>query len=269
MANPLPQCRSSADPAQVRQPLYLTARRRSVVDSDGRSLWVSPTTGPVARFPLSRLSRVVARGVLQWRQAALVALIRADIPLVVLAKDEPLAVLSPMPRLPHPCGTRLEEIVCQPGWEVRYQNWLRSARMRVLTAWSQAQESAATPVSEETFRALVRACVYQHPETAFSSGLVRGALAAIASRCLSRAGLQLSYWGFGGSLLDLAADLTGLLDIALSLECGAWMAQAHGNDEALLSLVYPAIDEVAKLAPQLLGHFGRWVQETADSWPSI
>ncbi|MHB8353863.1 MAG: hypothetical protein ACYDCF_05415 [Burkholderiales bacterium] len=124
-------------------------------------------------------------------------------------------------------------------------------------------------MSEETFCALVREFVYQRSETAFSNGLVRGALAAVASRCWGHSRLQPSYWGFGGGLLYLAADLTDLLDIALALERGAWKAKAHAEDEALLSLLYPAIDQVAELAPVLLGHFARWVQETADSCPFI
>lgn len=241
----VPAERSDHCPEDCRRPLYLCARLKARVDADGPALRVRSAGRAEARYPLYRVSRVIASNRVDWSAAALEACLQSGIPIVIVAgSGAPLGSVQPARASDSSLAGAIDELLDRPDWRDIYDNWLRAARMRVLAEWK-TERHATTPLAPGEFSELVRKFVYRPAEPIpfeEAAGLWRAAVCALAATALTRVGLRPVHWGADGTAVNLLDDLARLLEVRLRLEVSISMEQGlHG--EALALRVFHAMSD--------------------------
>jgi hypothetical protein len=258
----------SADSRESRRPLFLGATLRARVDADGPALRVRAERRAETRFPLDRVSRVVASARVSWSAEALRACLESAIPIVIVGNDGlPLGSVQPA-RLPaSSLAAALEELLDWPDWRDVYGCWLRAARMRVLADWQRARQAKSAPLDPRAYQELVKTHVYcARPTTHKMSGLWRGAIYALATATAVRWGLPPVMWGFGGDSPDLRRDLADLMELRLRLEVYQEM-EAALKDEATMLFVFHALTEKLEFeAGRAVRSLARRVNEVLVEW---
>jgi hypothetical protein len=196
------------------------------------------------RFPLDRVSRIVASARVNWSADALHACLERAIPIVIVTEDgAPLGSIQParVPASALACG--LEELLDWPDWRDIYDCWLRAARMRVLNAWRRAREVEGAALEPSMYQDLVKRYLYPvetGPAKQVMTGLWRGAVYALAAETAQRWGIHRVMWGSGGDAIDLRLDLADLMELRLRLEVREPL-EASLKGEAALLLVFHAL----------------------------
>ena len=197
------------------------------------------------RFPLDRLSRVVASARLNWSGDALRACLERAIPVVLVSADgSPLGSVQPARPRPSRLAEALEELLEWPNWRDIYCCWLRAARMRVLADWRRAQQAAGAAPGERDYHELVKRHVYGGKPPLPMHGMAelwRGAVYALATQTIERWRLSGLMWGSGGEALDLRNDCE-FMELRLRLEVSQG-AEAALKGEATILLVFCALSE--------------------------
>jgi hypothetical protein len=233
---------AQAQPAAVsRRPLFLRPAGGARVDADGPALRVRAERRADARFPLDRVSRIVAGTRVNFTAEALSACLERAIPIVIVNADgTPLGSIAPARAAPLPLARALLD---WPDWRDIYGCWLRAARMRVLADWRLAREAQGAMPDPRAYQELVKKHLY--PAAAASAkpamtGLWRGAVYALAAEATVRWGVPGVMWGEGGDALDLQRDLAQLMELRLRLEV---REEAEGSlkGEAAMLLVFHAM----------------------------
>ncbi len=242
----------SAVPTQ-RLPLYLYGHNPTQVGADGPALIVRIAQKAPLRYPLSRLARVIAGPRVEWQARALAACQRESLPIVFLdAAGEPTGYLQPMQGKPSRLDSVIEEMINRTDWAMHFSHWLRAERMDLVQDWHQAQQAVGKDIDEDDFREIVRQHVYR-PEsedlTFVQASPQTGALTAYTLQTLQQAGLKPRYWGPHGDPLELAAELTRLLGLALHLEMHGMGASLHGDNASLLRVLHSFAPRINKLLP--------------------
>ncbi len=122
--------------ASLRQPLYL-GRQVEVKLDDGPSLVVHAPGCVTGRFPLARLSQVVARSGCGLSGEVILACLEHRIPLIWQRQDgEAMAVAWPCRRQHYSWEERIFTACAHPQWQSRYAAWLAAQRNIALRALS-------------------------------------------------------------------------------------------------------------------------------------
>lgn len=260
----------AATAASRRLPLYLYGRKPTQVEEDGPALLVRVADQAPARYPFTRIARVIAGARVEWRAAALAACQRESLPIVFLdAAGEPTGYLQPALEKPSRLDAVIEEMLDRADWAMHYQHWLRSRRMRLLGEWLDARQAEGREIAQQRIRELIRQHVYQADRERFDfapGSPQAAALTALTLQTLQHAGAKARYWGAHGGLLDLAGDLAHLLGLALHLEMHGLGSGAHGEDAALLRVLHSFGPRLAKLVPSLLGNLHRRFKSQLEEW---
>jgi hypothetical protein len=196
-----------------------------------------------ARFPLDRVSRIVAGTRVNFSAEALSACLEHAIPIVIVRADgTPRGSIAPARVAPLPLAGALEELLDWPELRDIYGCWLRAARMRVLADWRRAREAEGAAPDPRDFQELVKRHLYPAQAAAKQAmtGLWRGAVYALAAEATVRWGVPGVMWGEGGDALDLRRDLAQLMELRLRLEV---REEAEGSlkGEAAMLLVFHAM----------------------------
>ncbi len=252
-------------------PLYLRGQAATCVDADGPSLLVRRAGHAPDRYPVARLSRVIASQRVEWSGAALRLCMTAKIPIVVLDGDgEPLGYVQPARVARSSLDRLLREALDRPDWPERYENFVRAQRMRLVRQWIEGLQARGVPLDVRVLRERVRADVFRwrQPDRPAAPGreLWQGALAAFASRQALCAGVSLRYWGCGGGCLDLAGDMAALLGLSLELELSGAGEAAHGDPVAMLRVLHAFGERTAATAREFLGRMHGWARRTVEEW---
>lgn len=265
-----PDERLASQPDDCRRPLYLCARLKARVDADGPALRVRSAGRAEARYPLYRVSRVIASNRVDWSAAALEACLQAGIPIVIVAgSGTPLGLVQPARVVASRLSEDIDELLDRPDWREIYENWLRAARMRVLGEWQTRREAAGDPLAPGEFREMARRLVYGRADAiAFeeATGLWRAALCALAATALRRAGLQTVYWGGGGMALQLLDDVARVLELRLRLEVRGTMEQALNAEAIALRVFHSISDKLDAQCGCILHSFARRVKQVLAEW---
>ncbi len=148
------------------------------------------------RFPLDRVSRVIAGARMSWSDQAMQACLEDAIPVVIVSEDgSPLGSLQPTRVRIASLAAALEELLDRPDWRTIYDCWLRAARMRVLTDWRRAREAEGAAPEPDTCRE-VKQYIYRHapsPANA-TTPLWRAALYGLATQAIGRWGVPVVVW---------------------------------------------------------------------------
>lgn len=256
--------------AASRRPLVLGPRLAARVAADGPALRVKAAGRAQARFPLDRVSRVVAGSRTDWHAGALRACLGSGIPVVIVGDDgTPLGCLHPARTRASSLSDGIEELLGRPAGLERYACWLRATRMRTLADWREARSAAGETLAPGAFEDLVRLHVYRDDgRSPFGerTGLWQGALSALAAEAIGRFGLQPVYWAVGGEALDLHRDLTRLLELRLRLQIGAGMEQGLAGDAAVLRVFHALSGALEEQAGGILAGLARRVRQVLAEW---
>jgi hypothetical protein len=259
-----------------RRPLFLGAALRGRVDADGPGLRVRAEGRAETRFPLDRLSRVVAGARLNWSAEALRACFERAIPVVIVREDgSPLGSIQPARVHRARLAEALDELLDRPDWLDVYRCWLRSARMRALTDWRRRQEGGKATTSLRTYQEFVKQQVYcppavtglsTEPAARRTGALWRGVVYSLAAETVLRWGVPPVIWGSGGEPLDLRHDLADLLELRLRLEVREEMEGALKGEKEML-LVFNALSEKLDFeAARAMRSLARRVKEVLSEW---
>lgn len=259
--------RSAGDP---RRPLFLGARLRGRVDTDGPALRIRAAGRAEARYPLARVSRVIASPRVDWSATALRACMDNGVPIVIVGDDgEPIGSFHPAQARISRLAEDIEELLDRPDWPELYGTWLRAARMRVMREWHEGRPAEGDARAAREFGEAIRRYVYgpcgERP-LGDSGGWWRGALHALAAGALRRAGVQPVYWGAGAQALRLLGDLASLLELRLRLDVSEGME--HGLEgEAVVLRVFQALSETLEaLAARSLESLARRFKQVLSEW---
>lgn len=258
------------DPQTCRRPLYLCARVTARVDVDGPALRVRSTGRAEARYPLYRVSRVIASSRVDWSAAALQACLETGIPIVIVAgSGAPLGSFQPASVRASRLAEDMDELLDRPDGREIYGTWLRAARMRMLGEWRTGRETAGEPPAAGEFKELVRRHVYGSADaTPFgeATGLWRGALCALVAEALRRAGLQPVQWGSGGMALNLLDDVTRLLELRLRLEVRAGMEHGLAGEAIVLRVFHALSGSLEEQCGRVLASLARRLKQALAEW---
>lgn len=252
-----------------RRPLFLGARIQAQVDADGPALRVRASGRAEMRFPLARVSRVIASPHVNWSAEALRACLEGGIPIVIVGDDgAPLGSFHPAHARPCRLAESIEELLDRPDWRDLYASWLRSARMRVLADWRKVRQASGKPPGPGEFSDLARKYVYDprsRSPFAGTSGVWRGALWAVAAEVIHRHGLQPVYWG-AGDALHVLGDLAGLLELRLRMEVHKGMEEALEGEAVLVRVFHALSTALERHAESAIASLARWVKQVLAEW---
>lgn len=258
-----------ASPGDARRPLYIGRRVRARVDLDGAALLVRAVRRCERRYPLYRISRVIASPGVDWAAEALRACLENAIPIVIVTEDgTPLGLVYPARPRAVRLAEALEEMLDRPDWREWYGNWLRAARMRVVTDWRASRAAEGAAVEDAEVRELVRRHVYT-PGTAPDSaigGICRSAVYALAAESLCRWGAKPLFVAPGGETLDLLRDLAALLELRLRLEISPSMQGALEREAVALRVLHALTGKLQALAGQTIASLARRVRQVLVEW---
>jgi hypothetical protein len=257
--------RSSAS-AGPRKPLHLDGRVHPIdVGVSGPALAVARGARRM-QFPLARLSRILVCGRVRWEAEALALCLRHRVAVVFAdGRAQPIGAALALQARPGALDELLAEFVDRSRWRERYDNWMRSQRLRVLLEWRRRRTAAGAQPSCAEWVEAVRSNVYL-PQLA-ARGPSYGACYALALVVLARAGARSQYRAFDGGVLALGAELASVLDLRVTLSLGAL---AHGFDEheSLKARGFEAQAAaheafVVTLLERLRRRIGEWI----EPWP--
>lgn len=252
------------------RPVYLRTRGKTRVDVDGAALRVRAAGRPEVRYPLYRVSRVIASHNVEWSATALRTCLVAGIPVIFLDEEgSPLGSILPA----HPRASRLaediEELLDRPDWIEIYALWLRSMRMRILREWWARRRAEGNPPAPGEFGERVRKYVYAAEEgTVFegAAGIWRGAICGLVASALSRQGLQAAFWGAGGTPLRLLQDLARLLELRLRTEIDFRMEAGLVGEATALHVFHAVSEKLENQCCSILASLARRIRQVLAEW---
>jgi hypothetical protein len=261
-----PEPRPGADAS--RRPLFLNPTLRGQIDADGPSLRLRAEHRAETRFPLDRVSRIVAGARVNWSAGALRACLERAIPIVIAGTDgAPLGSMLPAHLHALPLAAALEELLYCPDWRDIYRRWERAERMRMLGQWRRAQEAAGTAPDPDAWRNLLQRHVYRAATAAKEpSGFWHGALYALAVETIRRWGVPPVIWGHGDGALDLRRDLTALLELRWRLEVRDGMAAALADEAATLAVFHALTDKLEAESRRIMHSLARRTNQVLTEW---
>lgn len=254
----------------ARRPLFLGAALRARVDADGPALRMRAERRAETRFPLDRVSRVVASARVSWSADALRACLESAIPIVIVGPDgSPLGSIQPARMRPSPLGCALEELLERPDWRDIYSCWLRAARMRVLADWRRARQAEGAAPDPIAYQELVKKYVYRGGAAAArdeATPMWRAAVYALAVELTDRWRLPPSLWGPCGEPLDLRRDLAQLMELRLRLEVRREAEVALKGEPTLLFVFHAVAEKLEFEGARALRSLARRVNEVLARW---
>lgn len=250
------------------KPLYLEAGTGWQVQLDGPSLRVQGGVRAPGRYPLSRLSRVVSASDVAWSTEALLACLKAGVP-VVFRDHRGVAqgwCFGARRRETTLCSL-LREAVAQPDWDARFADW--RAGMVTQEAY-RALHACGLPATERAEPRSYESCLFNAHHERFGDGtalritMVKGCLSALVAERLHDAigDPELIAWARPG--LHLTAEFSALLawDAHAALY-GMRVADVRGvaAGKVAARLLEARGDRLAAALGRLLGAFELWLRE--------
>lgn len=253
-----------------RLPLYLYGSVPARISLDGRALLVRRAGKADARYPLSRITRIVCGPNVEWSAQALAVCLEYDLPVVFLDKvGQPAGYLRATQAKPSRLDNVLNELLDRADGLTHYAEWLRAERMRVLVAWRKGLEEQKKTIAKEEYSKLVRRYVYRCEEAHIGGAgepVFRSAIYAHTLEQVQRAGARPIYWGQHGAPLQLASDLAGVLYFSLILELRGLGSLIHGDKAALLTVLHTYEHMLTQNCHAMLGRLHRRIKELLEEW---
>jgi CRISPR associated protein Cas1 len=254
--------------ATSRRPLFFNPALRGKIDTDGPALRLRAERRAEARFPLDRVSRIVAGAHVDWSAGALRTCLERAIPIVIASTDgTPLGSMLPARMPAPPLASALEELLCCPDWRDIYRRWQRAERMRMLAEWRRTQQAEGVTPDPGAYQNLVRRYVYcvgtaVHETSAFW----HSALYAIAVETLQRWSVPPVIWGYENDALDLRRDLAELLELRWRLEVRDDMSAALSDEAATLLVFHVLTEKLEAQGRRIMRSLARRMNQVLTEW---
>lgn len=209
-----------ATPGPGARALYLGSRDRKSVDCTDDALVVRNALRQTRRYPLARVSRVVASAAAtDWSGNALMLCLRRGIGITWTdSKGNALGSCYPAKRQTPHYANAVEAMLESPEGRERYDHWLRSRRMEVLTSWGRRCASHITPAQWQCTK----------HDWVYAQTFIEHLPAALHSHCLAWTAAQLAefgmppvLWGADARAIDLDTDLCTLQWAEMNLCAGS------------------------------------------------
>jgi hypothetical protein len=249
-----------------RKPLYLATRTPIRVAAEAESLVVRGAGNQMQRFPVARLDRIVCNRHTDWSGEALALCLRRGIT-VTWVDGAGCALGDCSPRLADASSLDawLERYVESPRWTTSHGNWLRRRRMTLLVTWARARLASGFQVARDEWETLKREFVYKGVIHALLPAELHGWCHAFVVARLHSAGLHARYWGYDGTALELAEDLTALLWAAMNLDAGTLATRVSTPRTLAMAFEAGTRGNEANLRDQL-AHLRLHVGRAIDAW---
>jgi len=262
---------TSEQPAQQPPPLplYLVSGKPLDAGIDGPALKISGPDEPVRRYPLTRLSRVIAGDAINWQGRAIARLLKNGIPMVLLSGEGGVCgYLLPTRHKTATLDQLIREFLYGQSWESRYRDWQRSIRMQLVESWMRRhtgrKRGAAWGRAPEQ---LVHETVYHiHSGDLPHERIINAAVNGVVVKILHEQGLAVSYPANGEGCLDLAYDLSDMVTYLLTLELFAQGHQIRCDGAALLRLLHHYAGRLEGKCNWMLGLLQRFLTEVLEEW---
>lgn len=249
-----------------RRPLYLLARSAHNVRAEAQSLAVYRGRICSGRYPVRRLSRVVASLRVEWRGEALALCLGQGIPILFVdLRGTPRGSCLPALRRSAPLDELLDELTDDSTWQRYYGNFLRHVRGRVLRRWARERAGRGRPFDEAEWSLWMRAFVYQGESPVEPDYDIGGILRSIVELYLHRAGVRARYWAHGGGELDLAGDIAAIARGRLLMQAGPLLLQ-NGTQASTIRLVEGGAADVERTVQWALACLQRYLSAWAQRW---
>lgn len=197
------------------RPLYLDPGYARTVQLDGPALYVTGERRAAGRYPLSRISRVIVRGDVELRTAALLACLEHGVPVVFLdAAGNPRGACFGNHRRERALGSLLRELLELDNWRDYYGVWLAAMERRaILRATSTLRIELRDLRADRAWNGCVNRVAGGHNQKEPARTLYRylqGLVTAHTAEGLYRAGINADtlYWKRAG--LNLVEDIAKL-----------------------------------------------------------
>jgi CRISPR associated protein Cas1 len=258
-------------PAASRGALYLGRKGAVRLDVDGAAFLVKGTGLAAARYPFTRVARIVAmEGRVELSARAMCAATRTGIPVIFLdASGRVTGNLVPAAPSQSSPDQIIDDFLNRPDWEEHYGNWLRAVKMRVLAQWRHGRARRGEAVDLGYYEACKRRYVYGIEQDHGFEGdqaILFGAVSALVVERLSRRGLRGRYWGFDGKSLELAADLSGVLQLSLRLEMDGLAGRAQGEMPVWLRVFQTHAETLCRELDALAGRLLKRLSILMEEW---
>jgi hypothetical protein len=214
--------------------LYLGAGDKKLITSTEAALVITNARQQTARYPISRVARIVSSTVVDWSGAALALCLRQGISITWIDTDgQPLGTGYPQARGQISAATALILLLQAPDGPLRYQHWQRARRLDMLTRWAEQQpQNPMLPMTPQQWEAHKREWVYACDYTSHLPLALRGLCSAYVNAQLARHGLPPSLWGPQAQRIDLDDDLCELLWAEMNLHTGSLADHPQGSATA-------------------------------------
>lgn len=252
-----------------RLPLYLRGSVATQISGQSNAIIVKRSGHAANRYPLVRLSRIIANQRVEISASAIQCCMDARIPIVLIDADgQPTGYIQPPQSAPSRLDDRLRELMDHPDADALYQHWKRAQRMRLIHAWEEQQRHAGREITANEHHENVRRHLDSdgkvHIIAAWS--LYEGALAAHVSQRLQQAGVSARYWGEDGKAFDLRSEIVEHLELALNLEISGLGKDLHGQTEALLRVLHSFGPTLTAHIDDFMKRLHKTLREQLEEW---
>jgi hypothetical protein len=265
MAATAPHAPARRAAAPARKPLYLLLREARGVRAEDRSLAVYRGLLCCGRYPVGRISRIVATLRVAWRGEALGLCLAEGIPILFVdARGTPRGSCLPPQRRSAPLDELLEDLTAESAWRSLYDNFLRHLRSRVLRAFARERAHAGTSLDEAEWSLWLRTFVHQGTLPVVTDYDISGILRSIVEYHLTRSGVRSRHLAQGGGELDLAADITTLAQGELLMHAGPLLRQASAPAPVIRLIEADSLhtEHLAQwVVTSLQRHLARWAHQ--------
>jgi len=216
------------------------------------------------RYPLARVSRIVATCRVDWSGSALHACLSEGITVAFVdGSGRHLGSFTPAIAQPSPISELLEELITDARWSETFDNFMRHLRSRVLRAWIRRNRCAPLPTADVD---AWRRCYVYH--AAIPVGLqfdYRGLLRSLVDAKLYAEGIRARYVDRDGLELDLAEHLCALVYGALVMHRGTVHKSISGDDVAI-RFFESSVDYQTRLVERALRALRRLLLNRCRQW---
>lgn len=250
----------------TRKPLYLLARTAHRVKAENESLAVYRGRIGLGRYPVGRLARIVCSQHVDWSGGALSLCFAHEIPILFVdLRGRPLGSCLPAQLRSAPLDELMDGLTAESGWKRHYSNFMRHIRGRLLRRHARELAEAGNSLDEAEWSLWMRTFVHQDQLPVELDYDISGVLRGLVEMYLRYAGVHTRYWTHGGEALDLAGDMTRIIQGWMLMNAGLLLLR-NARAASAIRLVESGTGEVERLVRWILDALRRCLAARSGQW---
>ncbi len=248
-----------------RLPVYLLDAGTARVDVDGPALRVEHAERAPARYPVSRIHRVISQARHHWSASATRLCLEHRLPVIFVDEaGDLLGSLQPARSRNEPLGDAVGRLAWEPGGGERLDNWVRNEHLRRIHAHADTERDRG---ARELARRLGAPAPDGPRARSRPEATVHAAMRGLAEALLQDRGLDTRYPLPGGGWWDLAGRLAGFGVLEWQLTTGALVEQGRLEAEVALDFLHRHIADRESGMVKALDRLEQVAREAGQAWP--